>query len=101
MMGSGKTTVGKVLSEALRYSFLDWLVPNVTFNKRGHTHTQIQTESKSVYILLQFNDSSWLFNLKDICASRIIVFVFFGITHYDHAIINLSNLYNVTVSVMY
>lgn len=61
MMGSGKTTVGKVLSEALRYSFLDWLVPNVTFNKRGHTHTQIQTES---YILFQFNDSSWLFNLR-------------------------------------
>ncbi|KAL6576016.1 Shikimate kinase [Orobanche hederae] len=28
MMGSGKTTVGKVLAEALGYSFYDWLPPN-------------------------------------------------------------------------
>lgn len=28
-MGSGKTTVGKVLSEALGYSFCDWLVPHI------------------------------------------------------------------------
>lgn len=26
MMGSGKTTVGKILSELLSYSFFDWLV---------------------------------------------------------------------------
>lgn len=30
MMGSGKTTVGKVLSESLGYSFVDWLAPNIT-----------------------------------------------------------------------
>jgi shikimate kinase len=26
MMGSGKTTVGKIMSQALNYSFCDWLV---------------------------------------------------------------------------
>jgi len=26
MMGSGKTTVGKIMSQALSYSFCDWLV---------------------------------------------------------------------------
>jgi len=31
MMGSGKTTIGRLLSEALDYSFLDWFVPEQNY----------------------------------------------------------------------
>jgi len=45
MMGSGKTTVGKLMSKVLGYTFFDWYV--------------YATEAKPLYVLYASIEVSW------------------------------------------